>query len=66
MATRSGPDGITAPSHVVQELNIVFVPAPIPHRCTMAETAADWGKLLDQGGVTHIDVQVKAFLDMFK
>ena len=66
VATRSGPAGITAPSHVVQELNIAFVPAPIPHRYTMAETAADWDKLLDQGDVTHIDVQVKAFLGTFK
>jgi len=42
VVTRSGPTGLSVPSHVDRELSVALVHVLIPHQLTVDEIVVDW------------------------
>lgn len=57
--TRSGTIGLHARSHVVEEISIAIVHAPILDQHMVAKTAGDWDEPTNHRDVTHITAEVK-------
>lgn len=58
VVTRSGVCGTGVASHVVEELKLAFVHAPIPRPQTVERAAADWDELKNHEDVTNSAAQV--------
>ena len=59
-ATHSGPTGLSAASHVVEDFSVALAHAPIHRQHTVAKTAGRWDKLHNHEDVACIGAQVKA------
>ena len=53
-ASRSGAAGLSAASHVVEDISVVLVHATTPDQHMVDEAAGGWEELLNHGYVTHI------------
>jgi len=65
VVTRSGPAGLSVPSHVNRELSVALVHVQTPHQQTVDDIVVDWDKLQSCKDVTHITAQVNIFSNHF-